>query len=53
MGRARPFARPDIARVFWGEPAYVTTTGSGRTIRMTALTYHRKTARRRAKTRSA
>ena len=146
MGRARPFARPDIARVFesypasmrrrllrlrglifdtaarlgvgrveetlrWGEPAYVTTTGSGSTIRIdrrrqnprqyamyfhcrtslvdtfriafpdtftfegnraivfdegdrvpvrelavcieTALSYHRKTSRRRAKTRSA
>ena len=69
MGRARPFARPDVARVFesypapirrrlrrlrglifdtaaglgvgrleqtlrWGEPAYVTTTGSGSTIRI-------------------
>jgi hypothetical protein len=43
----RPFARPDVARVFarldvgrldetlrWGEPAYVTTTGSGSTIRI-------------------
>ena len=146
MGRARPFARPDVARAFraypapirrrllrlrglifdtaaslgvgrleetlrWGEPAYVTTTGSGSTIRInrrrqsptqyamyfhcrtslvdtfraafpdtftfegnraiildqrervparelavcisTALTYHRKTSRRRARTRSA
>lgn len=146
MGRARPFARPDVARVFesypapmrrrlrrlrglifdtaaglgvgrleetlcWGEPAYVTTTGSGTTIRIdrrrhnpkqyamhfhcrtslvdtfrtafpdtftfegnraivfeagdrvpvrelavcieTALTYHRKTSRGRARTRSA
>lgn len=146
MGRARPFARSDVARVFesypapmrrrwlrlrglifdtaaalrvgrleetlrWGEPAYVTTTGSGSTIRInrrrqnpkqyamyfhcrtslvdtfrtafpdtftfegsraivfdeghrvpvrelavcieTALTYHRKTSRRRARTRSA
>ena len=63
MGRARPFARPDVASVFraypapmrrrlifdtaaglgvgrleetlrWGEPAYVTTTGSGSTIRI-------------------
>jgi Domain of unknown function (DU1801) len=69
MGRARPFARSDVARVFesypapmrrrllrlrglifdtaarlgvgrleetlrWGEPAYVTTTGSGSTIRI-------------------
>lgn len=146
MGRARPFARSDVARVFesypaalrrrllrlralifdtaaglgvgpleetlrWGEPAYVTTTGSGSTIRInrrrqnprqyamyfhcrtslvdtfrtafpgtftfegsraivfdegdrvpvrelavcieTALTYHRKTSRRHARTRSA
>jgi hypothetical protein len=69
MGRARPFARPDVARIFrayppalrrrllrlrglifataaslrvgrieetlrWGEPAYMTTTGSGSTIRI-------------------
>ena len=69
MGRARPFARPDVARIFrayppslrrrllrlrglifdtaaslgvgrieetlrWGEPAYVTTTGRGSTIRI-------------------
>jgi hypothetical protein len=69
MGRARPFAQPDVARVFraypaamrrrllrlralifetaaglgvgrleetlrWGEPTYVTTTGSGSTIRI-------------------
>ena len=75
MGRARPFARPDVASIFraypapmrrrllrlrqlifdtaaslgigrveetlrWGEPAYVTTTGSGSTIRINRRRTH-------------
>ena len=54
MGRARPFSRPDVARIFRAYPPSL--RGRFRELAVcieTALTYHRKTSRRRVRTRSA